>query len=220
MQGVAMSSNITYFLTFIPSYGYIWINPKIVKFDSWHFINSDSFKGIPEYLKYGIPSLFMVVLEMWCFEAMLIIAGIIGSDQLGAAVIMINFAALLFMASMGMYFTASSLIGNNLGALKPEDARMYAKVSTMTAILFSVFCHILILIFKSQIAGVFTDHKEIKSIIVATFPVVALSLWGSFIQNVSAGAIAAMGYQKYGSIICIVSYWVIGIPMMLFFSFY
>jgi multidrug resistance protein, MATE family len=220
IEGVAMCTVVTNLTTFILAYSYIWINPSIVKVDSWHFINADSFKGILEYLKYGIPSLFMIVFELWCFEVMVIIAGIIGINEQAAAVILINFGGLLFMASLGMYFTTSSLIGNNLGAMRTGDARVYVKVSTTAAVVFSAIWTILILGLKKQIASVFTDHEEIKEIIVLSFPVVALSLWGSFIQNISAGVIAAMGYQKYGSMIWIISYWVIGLPMMLFFAFY
>ena len=55
--GIAVATCITYILNFVIGTVYITLNKSVVKEGSWHWINRDSFKGIIEYLRYGIPSM-------------------------------------------------------------------------------------------------------------------------------------------------------------------
>ena len=56
LYGVAISANITYSLQLIMCLIYINYKGDVVKPGSWTFYNKDSFKGIGEFLRYGLPS--------------------------------------------------------------------------------------------------------------------------------------------------------------------
>ena len=95
--GIAYAIAINHNLTFILWVGWITYNKSIVKEGWWIWFNKDSFKYLTEYLKVGIPSMLMIVFEVWAFEALFIMAGMISSDVQGATVILMNTVALIFM---------------------------------------------------------------------------------------------------------------------------
>lgn len=138
VAGIATSTSLSHISTFIGSYAYICFNTSVVKENSWHFINKDAFVGLIEYLRYGLPSMFLCVLEFWCFETLMLLSGLIGANTLGASVIIINIIAFLYMFPLGLSFSTSSLVGNSLGALRPGNAKMYANISIITSVVFSI----------------------------------------------------------------------------------
>jgi len=89
----------------------------------------------------------------------------------------------------------------------------------VTSLILSTTSTVLILIFKTQIAEFFTDHDEIISKLEQVYPIVTFLLCGDYMQGITGGAIRAMGFQKYASFICIVSYWAIGMPLSITFAF-
>jgi MATE family multidrug resistance protein len=52
-------------------------------------INRESFKGLGNYLKIGIPSAMMLCLEWWAFEIIHIMVGYIGVDEQAANVVIL-----------------------------------------------------------------------------------------------------------------------------------
>ena len=95
MDGIAIATWITYMLNYAIWVIYIYFNRSIVKEGSWHWINKDSFTGIIEYLKYGVPSMLMIIIDNWSFEVILFMSGIVGVVELGANVIIYNIESLI-----------------------------------------------------------------------------------------------------------------------------
>lgn len=100
-----------------------------MKEGSWNSINKDSFVGLIEYLKYGIPSMMMTFLEFCAYEVINIMAAYLGALELGASVILFNIICYMYMVISGFSFASSSLVGNSLGASQPKNARIYANIS-------------------------------------------------------------------------------------------
>lgn len=105
---MAIITSVTHLLNFLGLSFYISFKGDVVHPDSWHFINSDSFKGIWKYLIYGFPSLIMTVLEFWVYEIFVIVSGYIGIHYQSAAVTIINIIATIYVFSVGMSMAATS----------------------------------------------------------------------------------------------------------------
>ena len=89
-EGVAYSTNITFFLNFILPCIYIRVNKSAIRENSWHWINKDSFVGLVEYMKFGIPTIIMTAFEFWSYEVINMLAGYLGTLELGASAILFN----------------------------------------------------------------------------------------------------------------------------------
>ena len=109
-QVVAMSviTSLTHCLNLFILSMYITQKGDVIQPESWHCVNNDSFKGLYQYLVYGIPSTIMTILEFWCYEAFVLISGYIGINYQSAAVTLINIVATIYVLSVGMGMAATS----------------------------------------------------------------------------------------------------------------
>lgn len=75
----------------------------------------ESFLDWPAYIKLAVPTTFLMCIEWWAFEFVIIFSGIIGVKELAAQVAIMNVNGFVFMFSLGVQFAASGLVGNQLG---------------------------------------------------------------------------------------------------------
>ena len=218
--GIAYSLAINHNLTFFSCIAYIWYNQSIVKEGSWIWLTKDSFKGFAQYIKVGFPSMLMIIFEVWAFEAMFIMAGTIDADVQGATVIQMNTVAIMFMTCLGVASATASLVGNNLGAGKPELAKLYAKASIAFSLFLSIIFFSFWNIFKTQIAYIYTNHENIIKLIEDITFLSALFIALDVFQGTMGGSIRAMGYQVFASISSILNYWVFAIPLTYILAFW
>lgn len=67
----------------------------------------------------GIPSTFMMCLDCWAGNLVVIFAGVIGKTVLAAQVVLGNIMVVLYMVGMGLEQAACSIVGNLLGDNNP-----------------------------------------------------------------------------------------------------
>lgn len=84
----------------------------------WKF-NSDLFYRL---IRYGAPSGIHFVLDMSAFTMFFLLVGRIGQEALAATTIAIQINTLAFMPMIGFGIAAATLVGQYLGAEKPETA--------------------------------------------------------------------------------------------------
>ena len=220
VYGTAIASSITNLSTLIITLTYVTVFKDTLRKDSWHCFNKDSFTGILEYLRFGLPSMFMIVLEFLCFEGLIIISGYLSLEEQTACIVLFNVLAAAFMCWTGISIAASNLVGNSLGANKPHKAKTFANATIFLTVILAIIFGTIIVIFRYQVASIFTKHENVKRIVYETFPVITTFIVLDFTQGASAGIIRAMGYQKIAASACLISYWFIGIPSSLVLAFH
>ena len=218
-QGIALSSWFTYILNFTLCMLYITYNKSLFKEGSLHWINKDSFTGLWEYMRFGGPSLLLLLFDMWCFQIMMIMAGYLGPIEMGACLVIINFAAIIFVLILGISMSTSKLVGNSLGANDPERARKYRDMALVYAILFSTIIIIFMLIFKNNLPYLMTDHQEIAEKVTEIIPIMVCWITADSLQGISAGIIRSMGIQIYATVFCLSINWGIILPLAYVFAF-
>ncbi|VDP88197.1 unnamed protein product [Echinostoma caproni] len=71
----------------------------------------------------GIPGVFMVALEEWCFEALTFVAGSMGEVTLGAHAIAFQIQSIIYMVPLGIFTAVNVRVGQRLGAFDPIGGR-------------------------------------------------------------------------------------------------
>ncbi|CAI2366216.1 unnamed protein product [Moneuplotes crassus] len=219
LDGVVYATTITYVLSFILPVLYITFYKEVLKPQSWHCINGDSFTGLLEYLEFGVPSMIMLLLEVWGFEVLTLIAGTLGENELGASIICVTFDALIYQIALGMSIALSSLIGNNLGSGRIRNSQIFINLATCMPIIFFVIVAYFYIFQGEAIARLFTEDQTLIDLIVSTFPIFVLHLLGDYIQTCHIGSIKAMGYQKYATVVCLLSFWLVSFPLTYVFTY-
>lgn len=161
----------------------------------------------------------MLCLEWWCFEVLALFAGWLSPEQLAANVVLLNFIGLLFNFSLGMSFAVCSLVGNSMGELKPVTAKRYYFMSVLGCFILSTVIIVFILTFKSYIPIIYTQQPEVIILVEETLPIFTVMLFFDYLQGVTSGTIRAIGYQDIGTVICLVGYWIISIPISYVLAF-
>jgi multidrug resistance protein, MATE family len=133
-----------------------------------------SFKEWSVYIKLAVPTTFLNCIEWWAFEIAIIFAGILGKDQLTALVAIMQCNAMIFMISLGMQFAASGLVGGQLGAGNPKQAKKYALLCVLLNLSITCVLAILIPIFSTNIALLFTHEPTTIALIEDTLPYLAI----------------------------------------------
>lgn len=187
---------------------------------TWPKLSKDIFSGWKEIIKLGAGGSGMMVAE-WCsFELCSFMAGWVGHIELDAFVALLQVQALLFMIPLSFGIAASTLIGNNLGAGKPVDA----KWSGITAVLMTTAIElVLILTFVfaiDGIANVFTNDEQVIALMIRVAPVTAAMLMFDGLQAVSSGLLRGVGLQKIGAVTNLCGYYFIGLPLGVLMTFH
>jgi len=116
--GSLISFSLAYFFNFIILYRHA-VNKKYIHADAI-FFSLGNIKDVSQYLKYGIPSAFVLCLEWWCFEIVNIFAGWMGVNELDAAIGLSSFINFVTMIPQGISESVAISVGNSLGAGKPK----------------------------------------------------------------------------------------------------
>lgn len=91
------------------------IKKKVFQTFSAPIFDEETFLDWPFYLKLAAPTTFLMCIEWWAFEFVVIFSGILGVKELAAMVAIMNINSFIFMFPLGVQFAASGLVGNMLG---------------------------------------------------------------------------------------------------------
>ncbi|KAI3990764.1 hypothetical protein MKX01_029949 [Papaver californicum] len=89
-------------------------------------LSKEALQGIGEFLSLAVPSAVMLCLKWWSFELMVLLSGLLPNPQLETSVLSICLTtiSLLSMIPFGIAAAISTRVSNELGAGRPQAARL------------------------------------------------------------------------------------------------
>ncbi len=113
----------------------------------------------------GWPSGGGFVLDISAWSAfMVVIIGGFGTAALAASAIIWRFAELCFMPAMGIGLAVCTLVGQAVGAGRPDLARRRAALGTLINMVYMSLMGLTLVIFRQPLIGFFTDEPEVLRI--------------------------------------------------------
>lgn len=211
--GCGIATAIVYWVMFLSMLLYVYISKhlkhaslfKKIYWPNWHHI-----KGI---LLVGVPIAFSLLFEVSLFAVVAIILAPFGSEVVASHQVAINFSGLVFMVPLSLAMAVTIKVGFAVGNGKHEEAKDLCKHSVMFGLLIAIVTAALTLIFRDQIAGVYTTDKTVVELAASLMFLAAMFQFSDAIQVISAGALR--GYKDTTSILIItfVSYWGVGLAI-------
>jgi putative MATE family efflux protein len=169
-------------------------------------------------LKIGVPALLMNIQSSL---GMILLAGLVvpfGTVAVASHTLASRVEMFLYVPGMGLGAGAGVLVGQNLGAARPDRARKGAWLALAIVQAFMIICTIAILLWAERVIGFFsTDPALVKTgsdflrIAAAGYLVMAFN---SVFQNSIAGA----GDTVPNMVIAIASVWVLQLPLAFLLS--
>lgn len=179
-----------------------------------------NFPMISRILRIGVPTGFQFIFEVGAFSTAAIMMGWIGVTALASHQIAINLASISYMMASGLSTAAMVRVGNQLGQ---------GNIQTMREAGFTVF--IMVALFMSISAFIFITFREfLPSLYISDPEVIQMSatlliIAGIFqlsdgIQVVGLGALRGMADVKVPTLVTLIAYWVIGLPLGYILAFH
>ncbi|XP_062120523.1 protein DETOXIFICATION 49-like [Humulus lupulus] len=220
IKGVALSGVLTNFNLVASLILYILVSGAHKK--TWGGISTDCFRDWKTLLNLAIPSCISVCLEWWWYEIMILLCGILLNPRATVASmgILIQTTALIYIFPSSLSFSVSTRVGNELGANQPKKARLAAIVGLSCSFTLGLVALIFAVMVRKVWATMFTQDKYIISLTSLVLPIIGLCELGNCPQTTGCGVLRGTARPKVGANINLCCFYLVGMPVALFLSFF
>jgi putative MATE family efflux protein len=151
------------------------------------------FSMIWRILRIGIPASTAGILFSLVYLFINKIVALFGTEAIAALGIGNRMESVSFLTCFGFSMAASTLVGQNLGAGKPERSAQSAWQTAKIAVLITAFVGIMFLIFPRQIISFFISDPKVDRIGIGYLRILALSQVFMALEIVFEGAFGGAG---------------------------
>jgi MATE family multidrug resistance protein len=170
-------------------------------------------------LSIGVPSGLQWVFEVGAFAFAVIMIGWISPKAQAAHQVALSLAATTYMMASGLSAAASVRVGNQAGLHNREGVRTAGFSAFIMVLLFMGCCALGFIIFRNYLPVLFNKDPEVISIASSLLVIAAFFQLSDGVQVVGLGALRGVKDVKVPTIITLIAYWVIGLPMSYVFGF-
>ncbi|KAL8120782.1 hypothetical protein AgCh_017824 [Apium graveolens] len=180
-----------------------------------HNIGAAVALGIKEFFLFAIPSAFMICLEWWSFELLVLLSGLLPNPQLETSVLAIclNTIAALYAIPYGLGAGVSTRVSNELGAGNPQGARVAVFVVVIMALSGATIISGTIFVCRNVYGYTFSNEKEVIVYVTDMAPLICLSIIMDNLQGVLSGIARGCGWQHLGAYVNLAAFYLFGIPI-------
>ncbi|KAI3733897.1 hypothetical protein L6452_13355 [Arctium lappa] len=219
INGAALANNISNWINVVLLGMYVKFAPACK--NTWTGFSKEALNDLLSFLKLAVPSAFMICLEYWSFDMVVLLSGLLPNPKLETSVLSIslNTCWMVYMISIGLGGAISTRVSNELGAARPKSARLAVCVVVVIAILEGVIVGCVTILVRHVWGKLYSNDEEVIKYVAKMMPLLALSDFLDGFQCVLSGAAKGCGWQNTCAIINLGAYYVVGIPCALLFAF-
>lgn len=170
-------------------------------------------------LAIGVPSGLQWMFEVGAFAFAVIMIGWIGPKAQAAHQVALCIAACTYMMASGLSAAASVKVGNQAGLKSTEGVRIAGFSAFVMVLGFMSLCAICFVVFRNNLPLLFNSDPEVVSVASSLIVIAAFFQLSDGMQVVGLGALRGVKDVKIPTLITLVAYWMIGLPMSYFLGF-
>jgi putative MATE family efflux protein len=162
-----------------------------------------------EVLRIGLPAALEELLVISAFATLTPVVAGLGTVALAAHRVVINILSLSFLPGIGFGLAATALVGQAVGAHRPDDAATITRIALRWAAIWMGALGLGFLLLAPQLMRIFTNDQQMIDIGAAAIQVVALAqpFWAA--TFVYAGALRGTGNTRTPLLITGVAVWTV-----------
>ncbi|KAL9163397.1 hypothetical protein ABFS82_06G037800 [Erythranthe guttata] len=220
IKGVALSGVWTNFNLVASLILYIIISGVYKK--TWGGLSMECLKGWKSLLDLAIPSCISVCLEWWWYEIMILLCGLLLNPRATVASmgILIQTTSLIYIFPSSLSFSVSTRVGNEMGARRPEKAKLAAVVGLSGSFILGFSALFFAVSVRKIWATMFTHDKEIIALTSLVLPIIGLCELGNCPQTTGCGVLRGTARPKVGANINLGCFYMVGMPVAVVLGFY
>ncbi|XP_059645287.1 protein DETOXIFICATION 49-like [Cornus florida] len=220
IKGVAISGVWTNFNLVGSLIVYVMISGVYKK--TWGGVSSECLKGWSSLINLAVPSCISVCLEWWWYEIMILLCGLLLNPRATVASmgILIQTTALIYIFPSSLSFAVSTRVGNELGANRPERAKLAAIIGLSSSFVLGFSALFFATTVRHIWASMFTNDAEIIALTSMVLPIIGLCELGNCPQTTGCGVLRGTARPKLGANINLGCFYLVGMPVAVWLSFY
>ncbi|KAD4888508.1 hypothetical protein E3N88_20581 [Mikania micrantha] len=215
--GVAMASVVTNLNMTVLMIGYVWVYGKWKW--TWRWTDGD---GMWSLVRLSVTSCMGICLEWWWYEIVTVLAGYLANPRLAVAGtgILIQTTSMMYTVPMALAGCASARVGNELGAGRPNKAKLAALVALACALLVGFVNVIWTIVFRDKWGALFTHDHMLQSLVSSVMPIMGLCELGNCPQTTGCGILRGTARPAVGARINLGSFYFVGTPVAVGLAFF
>ena len=154
---------------------------------------------------------FLIATSSWI--AIMRVVALYGSAPIAAYTIALRLIEFVFLPAWGLGNAAATLVGQNLGAAKPERAEKSVWAAARYNVAFMSLLGVFFLIFAPQIVGLFTSEPEILRYGVNCLRILGIGYPMYAVGMIIIQALNGAGDTKTPSFLNFIVFWITQIPL-------
>ncbi|SDJ94703.1 multidrug resistance protein, MATE family [Catalinimonas alkaloidigena] len=166
-----------------------------------------------EILRLGIPISLQMVFEISAFSVAALMVGWLGTYELAAHQIAISLAAVTYMMASGISTAATIRVGNQWGLRNGPELRGVGLSAFVMVILFMASMAAVFILGRDVLTSLYTPDRQVVDIAVQLLIIAAFFQLSDGVQVVALGALRGMSDVRVPTLITLLAYWVIGLPV-------
>ncbi|GAA0159555.1 transporter [Lithospermum erythrorhizon] len=218
-KGAALANAISYWLNFLFLALYVWMSPSCKA--TWTGFSKEAFNDIPKYVRLAVPSATMTCLEIWSFEMMVLLSGLLPNPKLETSVLSIslNTCSMIYMIPLGLSGGVSTRVSNELGARRPQAARLAVFTAIFMVATEGILAAMTLILGHNIWGYCYSADEMVVKYVGEMLMLLALSHFFDGIQSILSGTARGCGWQKIGAIVNLGAYYLLGIPTSILLAF-
>ncbi len=211
--GCGVATTIVNWFMLFALFAYVFFTKKLQKMPLFKHFTQPHFKQILSIATLGLPVAVAIFFEVTIFACIAVLVAPLGTLVVAAHQITLNFSSMVFMLPMSISSAVSIRVGFNLGQKNTRGAKIATYSGLGVGLVLSMCSAILTLIFKADIAMLYTNNQDVINLALTLMLFAALYQCVDAIQVVAAGALR--GYKEMSAIFTrtFIAYWIVGLPL-------
>lgn len=154
---------------------------------------------------------FLIATSSWI--AVIRIIAMYGSAPIAAYTIAIRMLEFAFLPAWGLGNAAATLVGQNLGARKPDRAEQTARQAARYNTAFMALLGFALVVFAPQVVGLFTSDADVLPYGVSCLRILGLGFPLYAVGMIMTQALNGAGDTKTPTLLNFICFWVLEIPL-------
>ncbi|KAI3779023.1 hypothetical protein L2E82_08453 [Cichorium intybus] len=184
-------------------------------------ITSEVFHGVRQFFSFAVPSAVMICLEMWSYEFVILLSGLLPNPELETSVLSVclNTISTLYAIPYGFAAGVSTRVSNELGAGNPKGAHVAVKAIMLLTVVETTIISSTVFASRHVFGYIFTNEKEVVDYITKMAPLICLNIIMDGLQGALSGVARGVGWQHLGAYVNLAAFYLVGIPVAALLGF-
>jgi MATE family multidrug resistance protein len=213
LYGAGLATFISRIIMAMLMVAYVYYNHRFAPYWKEFTFGNFSMELALNNLKLGIPMAFQLIFEVTTFSIAAIMIGWLGTVPLAAHQIAINMASVSYMVALGISTAAMIRVGNQLGKKDYVTMRNAVLTSFIMAIGLMSVAAVAFIVGRNFLPTLYIEDPEVVKQAAVLLIVAGLFQLSDGVQVIGLGALRGMSDVKIPTIITLISYWAIGLPL-------